>query len=88
MTDAIPDAILPDATLDVQGMSCPMPVLRANRALRGMPPGAVLRVLVTDRAALADFAVFCQETGHTLLSKHDADGVLTFTIQRRTDPEA
>ena len=69
-------------------MSCPMPVLRANRALRGMPPGAVLRVLATDRAALADFAAFCQETGHTLLSRHEAAGVLTFLIQRRTDPEA
>ena len=79
MTDA------PDATLDVKGMSCPLPVLRANRALRGMPPGAVLRVLATDRAAIADFAAFCQETGHTLLAQDEDDGVLGFTIQRRTE---
>ena len=81
MTDA------PDATLDVKGMSCPLPVLRANRALRGMPPGAVLRVLATDRAAAADFAAFCAETGHALLAQDEQDGVLGFTIRRRAgDP--
>ena len=51
-----------------------------------MPPGAVLRVLATDRAAAADFAAFCTETGHALLSTDEQDGVLGFTIQRRAEP--
>ncbi len=71
--------------LDVKGMNCPLPVLRANRALRGMPPGAVLRVLATDRAAVADFAAFCQETGHALLAQDEEGGVLGFTIRRRDE---
>ena len=82
MTDA------PDATLDVKGMTCPLPVLRANRALRGLPPGAVLRVLATDRAAVADFAAFCGETGHALLHQDEQDGVLGFTIRRRPEDPA
>ena len=78
----------PHTTLDVKGMTCPLPVLRANRALRGMPPGAVLRVLATDRAAIADFTAFCGETGHTLLAQDEDGGVLGFTIQRRMeDPQ-
>ena len=75
----------PDTTLDVQGMTCPLPVLRANRALRTMPPGAVLRVLATDRAALADFHAFCRETGHALLHQGEEAGVLSFTIRRRAE---
>ena len=73
-------------TLDVKGMSCPLPVLRANRALRRLPPGATLRVLATDRAAVADFAASCQETGHRLLAQDEAAGVFGFTIERRADP--
>jgi len=57
-----------ETVLDVKGMKCPLPVLRANRALRGMPPGARLRVLATDRAAVADFQAFCRETGHALVA--------------------
>ena len=73
-------------TLDVKGMSCPLPVLRANRALRRMSPGATLRVLATDRAAVADFAAFCGETGHLLLAQDEEGGVFGFTIRRRPDP--
>jgi tRNA 2-thiouridine synthesizing protein A len=86
--DTAPMTDAPDATLDVKGMTCPLPVLRANRALRGMPPGAVLRVLATDRAAVADFAAFCGETGHALLLQDEQDGVLGFTIRRRAEDPA
>lgn len=72
-----------ETILDVKGMSCPLPVLRANRALRTMPPGARLRVLATDRAAIADFQAFCRETGHDLLAFGEEAGVLSFTIRRR-----
>jgi tRNA 2-thiouridine synthesizing protein A len=74
-----------ETLLDVKGMSCPLPVLRANRALRSMPPGARLRVLATDRAAVADFRAFCRETGHALLSFSEEAGVFSFTIRRRFD---
>ena len=74
-----------ETTLDVKGMSCPLPVLRANRALRGMASGDRLRVLATDRAAVGDFAAFCRETGHLLVAQGEEAGVFSFTIRKR-DP--
>ncbi len=76
-----------ETVLDVKGLNCPLPVLRANRSLRGMAPGARLRVLATDRAAVGDFAAYCQETGHALLAWSEDQGVFSFLIRRRaTDP--
>ena len=57
-----------ETLLDMKGTACPIPVLRANRALRAMAPGERLRVLATDRASVADFQAFCRETGHALLA--------------------
>jgi tRNA 2-thiouridine synthesizing protein A len=74
-----------ETVLDVKGMSCPLPVLRANRSLRSMPAGAKLRVLATDRAAIADFRAFCRETGHTLMAFSEEAGVFSFTIRRRAE---
>ncbi|MFT8417645.1 MAG: sulfurtransferase TusA family protein [Acetobacter sp.] len=72
-----------DTVLDVRGLNCPLPVLKANRALRGLPAGARLRVLATDRASVTDFQIFCRETGHALVSFADENGVFSFTIKRR-----
>ncbi len=77
-----------DTVLDVKGLRCPLPVLRANRVLRGLPPGAQLRVLATDRASVADFQAFCHETGHALVAFSEEAGVFRFLIRRRaTEPE-
>ena len=76
-----------ESLLDVKGLNCPLPVLRANRQLRGMAPGTRLRVLATDRAAVADFHAFCRETGHQLLAWSDEGGVLSFLIRRREGEE-
>ncbi|MBB2204265.1 sulfurtransferase TusA family protein [Gluconacetobacter takamatsuzukensis] len=75
-----------ETLLDVKGLSCPLPVLKANRALRGMQPGDRLRVIATDRASVADFQAFCRETGHALIAFGEDGGVLSFVIRRR--PEA
>ena len=74
-----------ETTLDVKGMSCPLPVLRANRALRSLDAGDRLRVLATDRAAVADFQAFCRETGHALIAQGEEAGVFSFTIRKRAD---
>lgn len=71
--------------LDVKGLACPLPVLRANKVLRGMEAGERLRVLSTDRASAADMRAFCRETGHALLSCSEEAGVLSFVIRRRVD---
>src|SRR6185312_134835 len=77
-----------ETLLDVKGMSCPLPVLRANRSLRSMAPGERLRVLATDRAAVADFQSYCQETGHALLAWSEEGGVFSFVIRRRAEDSA
>jgi tRNA 2-thiouridine synthesizing protein A len=71
-----------ETLLDVKGMACPLPVLRANRALRSLPAGERLRVLATDRAAVADFQAFCRETGHALLAWSEDSGVFSFVIRK------
>lgn len=52
--------------LDARGLKCPLPVLKARRALKAMPAGAVLEVLADDPAAPADFRSFCQTAGCSL----------------------
>ncbi len=75
-----------ETLLDVKGMACPLPVLRANRALRAMQSGERLRVLATDRAAIADFQAFCRETGHALVAWSEDGDTLSFTIRKKADP--
>jgi tRNA 2-thiouridine synthesizing protein A len=72
-----------ETVLDLKDLVCPLPVLRANRALRGMDAGARLRVLATDAASVADFKLYCRETGHVLVSWSEEAGVYSFTIRRR-----
>ena len=72
-----------ETLLDVKGMSCPLPVLRANRALRSMAGGTRLRVVATDRAAIADFQAYCRETGNHLLAWSEEGGTFSFLILRK-----
>ncbi len=68
---------------DATGLLCPLPVLRANRKLRELPPGGVLTVRATDPAAAADFPAFCRQTGHELVSSSRDGDVLVFVIRKR-----
>ena len=56
-----------------QGIACPLPVLRANKALRLLSGGEDLRILATDRAAAKDFDNFCSTTGHHLIASEESD---------------
>jgi tRNA 2-thiouridine synthesizing protein A len=72
-----------DATLDATGLLCPLPVLKARRALKPLAPGAVLEVLATDPGATEDFRHFCQTTGCELLeASEQASGVLRFVMRK------
>jgi tRNA 2-thiouridine synthesizing protein A len=71
------------ATLDAKGLLCPLPVLKAKRALRPLAPGAVLEVLATDPGAAKDFAHFCEASECELLESSElADGVLRFLLRK------
>ena len=68
--------------LDLKGLKCPLPVLRAKKALAALPPGTVLEVEATDPAALKDFPAFCEMTGHELVEARDEGAVLRFKIRK------
>ncbi|MCP5036433.1 MAG: sulfurtransferase TusA family protein [Rhodobacteraceae bacterium] len=71
-----------DQTLDAKGLNCPLPILKAKKALKGMEAGKVLEILSTDPGSVADFAAFCNQTGNELLSSNTAGDVYTFEIKR------
>jgi tRNA 2-thiouridine synthesizing protein A len=74
---------VPDVTtLDARGLTCPLPVLKARKALQQLPPGGRLRVLATDPGAVGDFRALCEAAGHTLIAMDEADRVYTFDLQK------
>ena len=56
-----------DHTLDAKGLNCPLPILKARKALKEVPAGGVLEILATDPGAVADFQAFCRQTGNELM---------------------
>lgn len=69
-------------TLDVTGLNCPLPVLRARKVLKDVAVGDCLTVLATDPASGIDFRHFCNSSGHQLVDASEAGGVFTFVIRR------
>lgn len=72
-----------DQVLDVRGLQCPLPVLRAKKALNGMETGAVLEVRATDPGAVPDFDSLCRQTGHALLDSREEGEVFVFLIRKK-----
>lgn len=68
-------------TLDATGLICPLPILKAKKAIKSVPEGGRLEVLATDPGAKADFETFCELTGHSMVEQSEEDGVLRFIIQ-------
>ncbi|PLX38675.1 MAG: SirA family protein [Hyphomicrobiales bacterium] len=63
-----------DATLDAKGLNCPLPILKAKKAIKDVPAGGTLEVLSTDPGSVADFDAFCRTTGNELMeSTQDGD---------------
>ncbi|MEO1292007.1 MAG: sulfurtransferase TusA family protein [Pseudomonadota bacterium] len=76
----------PDHVLDTSGLKCPLPVLKARKALQTMAAGGVLEMWADDTAALIDVPHFCAEQGHVLLDQADETGangpVLVFWLAK------
>ena len=68
--------------LDTKGLKCPLPVLKAKRALKNVPVGEILTVVATDPASTIDFRHFCMVSGHEMVEWSEADGVFTYVIRR------
>ena len=71
-----------DKTLDAKGANCPIPILKAKKAIAEVAPGGTLEVLATDPGSVADFAAFCRTTGNELIEQSEAGGVYRFLIKR------
>lgn len=80
----MPEAPQADLELDAKGLKCPLPVLKARKAMKGLEAGQILRVLATDPSALQDFPAFCETTGHELLQSGEAgEGLYLFLLRKK-----
>ncbi len=69
--------------LDVKGLACPLPGLRAKKAMRDVAQGGTLEVMATDPGTVKDFEAFCATTKHILVDSRDDAGVFTFLIRKK-----
>ena len=83
--DSLDDCMTADVELNLTGMKCPLPVLKARRQINQMAPRSVLKVTADDPAAPLDFEHFCHTGGHDLLSSTEQAGIFTFHITKSTD---
>lgn len=72
-----------DKELDARGLNCPLPILRAKKALTDMASGQVLRIVATDPGSVKDFQAFAKQTGNELLSQSESDKEFTFFLKRK-----
>ena len=72
-----------DKDLDTRGLNCPLPILRAKKALNEMQSGQVLRLVSTDVGSVKDFEAFCKQTGNVLLSQSEANKEYIFFLKRK-----
>ena len=72
-----------DQVLDAKGLSCPLPILRAKKAIKGMETGGTLEIEATDPGSVKDFEAFWRVTGNDLLESSEEDGgVYKFLIKK------
>jgi tRNA 2-thiouridine synthesizing protein A len=80
MAESVPEVPI---LLDVSGLNCPMPLLKAKKALNGMPAGALLRVIATDPASVRDFEVFAQQSGNALLESTQTGNRFEYLLRKK-----
>ena len=72
-----------DQELDACGLNCPLPILRAKKALSGMDSGKVLQIIATDPGSVKDFEAFSKQTGNVLLDSNEDGEKFYFLIQKK-----
>ncbi|MCG8334208.1 MAG: sulfurtransferase TusA family protein [Proteobacteria bacterium] len=73
--------ITPNETLDCSGLSCPQPILKTKKAIKGMSSGQILKMTSTDPGTNKDMETFCAKTGHELVEKEERDGATDFFVK-------
>jgi tRNA 2-thiouridine synthesizing protein A len=69
--------------LDARGLNCPLPILKAKKALADMASGQVLRVMATDPGSVRDFQAFARQTGNALLEQSESQSEFVFFMRRK-----
>jgi tRNA 2-thiouridine synthesizing protein A len=72
-----------DAELDASGLNCPLPILKAKKALAALQGGQTLRIMATDPGSVKDFETFSRQLGHTLLEAREENGRFHFLLRKR-----
>ena len=70
-------------TLDLKGLSCPLPIVKTAQAIRELASGELIEALATDPGSVADFAAWSTSTGNALVEQTTADGVYRFVIRKK-----
>ena len=68
--------------LDARGLNCPLPILRAKKAMNGMSSGEVLKIVATDPGSVKDFEAFCRQSGDELMDTAEDGGEYTYLIKK------
>ncbi|NOY16584.1 MAG: sulfurtransferase TusA family protein [Gammaproteobacteria bacterium] len=71
-----------DQELDARGLNCPLPILRAKKAINGLESGQVLRIIATDPGSVKDFEAFAKQTGNELMESAENGGEFTFLMKK------
>ncbi len=71
-----------DRLLDASGLSCPMPVVKAGKEMRAMAPGQILKIVATDRGALADIPAWAEDSGNELVDSRDEGSRFVFLVRK------
>ena len=77
------DNIKPDKTLDAKGLDCPMPLLKAKKAMDAMDSGQVLEIIGTDEGSKVDLPGWCERVGHSYLGVKEEATYFKFYIKKR-----
>jgi tRNA 2-thiouridine synthesizing protein A len=83
MSDQNANDLSADREVDARGLNCPLPILRAKKALNDLASGQILKVIATDPGSRRDFEAFARQTGHRLLRVDEASREWSFYLQRR-----
>ncbi len=70
-------------SLDLKGLSCPLPIVKTAKAIKELRSGEVIEVFATDPGAVPDFTAWCRSTGHTLVEATLEGGVYRFVVRKR-----
>lgn len=84
MTEYSAEQTPADTELDVQGLNCPMPLLKAKQALNRLAPGQTLRVVATDPGSVRDFELFAQQSGNALLAATTDAAPFVYLLRKKS----